>query len=230
MSKSVLLSIRPKWCELIACGKKTLEVRKTRPKIETPFKCYIYCTKDSYKEKFLHTSNKHGELLFWGNPDDAMITVQPEDYKYRAYTCRGKVIGEFVCDKIDKYTAEFVDDDCYEDIRYHYTDCEMDEHELIVTSNRQYDPSNCVLCKKACLSFYEIKQYVGINFHDKPFYGWHISNLVIYDQPKELGEFKGLCKERQECSRCPYYDWYSTKAPCEYRRLKYPPQSWCYVC
>ncbi len=37
MSKSVLISIQPKWCELIASGKKTVEVRKTKPKLETPF-------------------------------------------------------------------------------------------------------------------------------------------------------------------------------------------------
>lgn len=42
--KAVLISIRPKWCELIATGQKTVEVRKTRPKLETPFKCYIYKT------------------------------------------------------------------------------------------------------------------------------------------------------------------------------------------
>lgn len=42
---AVLLSVRPKWCELIANGKKTIEVRKTKPKIRPPFKCYIYCTK-----------------------------------------------------------------------------------------------------------------------------------------------------------------------------------------
>ena len=44
MSKAVMLSIRPKWCEKIASGEKTIEVRKTRPKLETPFKCYIYET------------------------------------------------------------------------------------------------------------------------------------------------------------------------------------------
>lgn len=44
MSKAVLISIRPKWCELIANGTKTVEVRKSRPKLETPIKCYIYCT------------------------------------------------------------------------------------------------------------------------------------------------------------------------------------------
>lgn len=32
MSKAVMLSIRPKWCEKIASGEKTIEVRKTRPK------------------------------------------------------------------------------------------------------------------------------------------------------------------------------------------------------
>lgn len=43
--KSVLISIQPKWCELIASGKKTVEVRKTKPKLEPPFKVYIYQTK-----------------------------------------------------------------------------------------------------------------------------------------------------------------------------------------
>ena len=44
--KSVLISTRPKWCEKIASGKKTIEVRKTAPK-EVPFKAYIYETKET---------------------------------------------------------------------------------------------------------------------------------------------------------------------------------------
>ena len=44
MDKSVLISMRPKWCEKITSGEKTIEVRKTRPKLDTPFRCYIYCT------------------------------------------------------------------------------------------------------------------------------------------------------------------------------------------
>ena len=43
--KSVLLSVNPIWCDLIASGIKTVEIRKTKPKTKTPFKCYIYCTK-----------------------------------------------------------------------------------------------------------------------------------------------------------------------------------------
>ncbi len=44
--KSVLLSIKPEYCFLIADDIKTIEVRKIKPKLDTPFKCYIYCTKD----------------------------------------------------------------------------------------------------------------------------------------------------------------------------------------
>ena len=44
MSRAVLISIRPEWVEKILGGEKTLEVRKTRPNMETPFKVYIYCT------------------------------------------------------------------------------------------------------------------------------------------------------------------------------------------
>lgn len=88
--KSVMLSIRPKWCEKIASGEKTIEVRKTKPKLETPFKCYIYCTS--------------------GRPD-LNIPISPErlmqDYldtgSMQSLNCplgNGKVIGEFTCDRI----------------------------------------------------------------------------------------------------------------------------------
>lgn len=43
--KSVLISIRPRWASLILSGEKTLELRRTRPNLKPPFKCYIYCTK-----------------------------------------------------------------------------------------------------------------------------------------------------------------------------------------
>lgn len=45
MDKAVLISIRPEWVGKIITGEKTVEIRKTRPKMETPFKCYIYRTK-----------------------------------------------------------------------------------------------------------------------------------------------------------------------------------------
>ena len=71
MSKAVMLSIRPKWCEKIASGEKTIEVRKTRPKLDTPFKCYIY------------------ETQGW-----------VERSGIREFRLGGRVIGEFTCDRI----------------------------------------------------------------------------------------------------------------------------------
>ena len=173
--KAVLLSIRAKYCERIANGKKTVDVRKTRPKIKPPFKCYIYCTKRFDKS---HGTNGY----FQG--------------KY----C-GRIIGEFVCDSLDKFTAEFTDGDTYEDIRCCYLDECNEEQEMIIVSNEWDNPDYCWLLKESCLSFKDLRQYIGENFHDIPFYGWRISDLVIYDEPKELSEFG----------------------------LKRPPQSWNYV-
>ena len=85
--KSVLISIRPKWCEKIASGEKTIEVRKTRPKPEPPFRCYIYCTRDR---------NKKG----------------PKDYCGTGLEL-GKVIGEFTCDEIIEVHAHSVDPACF---------------------------------------------------------------------------------------------------------------------
>lgn len=74
--KSVLLSIRPEWCNLIIRGQKTLEVRRTRPKLETPFRVYIYCT-----------------------GHDGWVMKLP---KAGVQKMDSRVIGEFTCDKIDK--------------------------------------------------------------------------------------------------------------------------------
>lgn len=156
MNKAVLLSIKPQYCELIANGEKTIEVRKTRPTIETPFKCYIYCTGKPNLWK-----SKHGII---------------SDCKYNRITddipgtlLNKKVIGEFICDHIYQYSTGNVDG---------------------------IDISDEDITASSCLSKQEIGDYefsapqrdfciyrVGV-------YGWHISELVIYDKPKELGNFK----------------------------------------
>ena len=118
--KSVLLSIHPQWCELIANGRKTIEVRKTRPKIETPFKCYIYCTKQRMTKvlcmySYLHinepkASLRYGErITTWGNIGDVIVN-RTTPYEYVSYGMQGKVIGEFVCDRIICCQAYY--DDC----------------------------------------------------------------------------------------------------------------------
>lgn len=84
--KSVLISVQPKWCELIASGKKTVEIRKTRPKLDTPFKCYIYCTKEK-------PGRKHQYEAFGING--------------KPVQCGGYVIAEFVCDEIQSFGVPY---------------------------------------------------------------------------------------------------------------------------
>lgn len=146
-----MLSIRPKWCEKIANSEKTIEVRKTRPKLDTPFKCYIYCTIDGIKK-------------------------MPKDYIAESVE-RGKVIGEFTCDRI---------------------------YELAPLNHAPDDVE-----KQACLTREEI-----VNYLNGTGYGWHISDLRIYDAPRELSEFAGLRNTR--FGAAPY-------------DIKRAPQSWCYV-
>ena len=178
--KSVLISIQPKWVEKIANGKKTIEVRKTRPKIETPFKCYIYCTKGKYD-------------LFWLDEEIKDTDGLPKGL--RAYNSRlgnGSVVGEFTCDKIDEF------------------------HEWELTHSKKFfeleqNRLNNFL-KKSCLTYEEICNYRKNLPYYKPLYGWHITDLKIYDKPRELSEFK------QEIVK--------GAMP---KKLIRPPQSWFYI-
>ena len=177
MSKAVLISIRPKWCEKIVNGEKTIDVRKTRPKLETPFKCYIYCTLPKY-------------------PHEDFIAT---DYPWPQFYGGGKVIGEFTCERIALIAYE--------------------GGELSSTTNAAFSSATC-------LTQLEIIAYIG----DKGrCYGWHISDLKIYDAPRELGEFRRVCVNDLYCESCAMYWENGGNCGNESLRLKRPPQSWCYV-
>lgn len=178
--KSVLISIRPQWCEKIMSGEKTIEVRKTAPK-EVPFKAYIYETKES---KMRYLNDRFNSFL-----------------KNKShYTDMGKVIGEFICDKVERFS---------------------------VGSLRSDD-----IQKLACLSYYEMICY----FYEpeeldgktaKQGFAWHISNLKIYDKPKELSEFKISCNRKNLCYSCNRF----TGKPWDIcnNTITRPPQSWQYL-
>ena len=213
--RAVMLSIKPKYCELIASGKKIFELRKNKPKLQPPFKCYIYCTKEGYKGKYLHTSNQHGKLLFWHNPNDTTITVQPEEYDYTAYACGGKVVGEFVCDKIVPVSVYYSDSNA-------------------PIANKEFS--------FFCLTDKEIMDYLGNGVQG---WGWQISDLKIYDKPKTLEDFRKPCisPEMPYCPLCKVGYEYISETEAEFYRvdgecntewhclnwIKKPPQSWCYV-
>lgn len=193
--KAVLISIQPKWCELIAIMWKSLEVRRTRPRLETPFKCYIYQTRKRWLYKLLA-------------PLKSFAWVQT------LILGQGNVIGEFVCDYIEDFKK---------------FDFEIDALRRHIKLN-------------GCMDYDEIISYLG---NEKCGYGWHISNLKIYDTPKPLSDFRKPCIS-PKFPYCPYCkvgceyiseteaEFYRVDGECytEWRCLnwvKRPPQSWCYV-
>jgi predicted transcriptional regulator len=195
MMKAVLISTQPKWAEKIANGEKTIEVRKSRPKLETPFKVYIYCTVDKKREVFFTKEVFDGEKGKWAIP----------------HVGNGKVIGEFVCDRIEDFSKWEFD---YPSLLRHIN--------LFAGTNGDYK----------FLDYYLKGQKKG--------YGWNISDLKIYDKPKELSEFARVCVGVDgtiKCDGCEYYNsesnesiGYFEECTCNYLRpLKRPPQSWCYV-
>lgn len=89
LKNSVVISIRPEWCRKILLGEKTLEVRKTRPTLDPPFKCYIYCTLSGCNEFF--RDDLKSDLYLW--------------YGEKWYDRKGNVVGEFTCKKLDVYSG-----------------------------------------------------------------------------------------------------------------------------
>lgn len=198
MNEEIILSIKPKWCESIANGRKTIEIRKTRPKIDTPFTCYIYCTKPNQKEWGLCLNNGTVGLICKNNYDYAQRNNMP--------ILSGKVIGEFVCDNIERMT--------------HLNKYTGDYKLKLVDKNLYCKEISNAYLADCQLSYSDIFEYAN----GKDVYGWHISRLVIYDRPKELSEFK-------QCHKCPYYTNCTERDySCDGTyNLSRPPQSWCYA-
>ena len=178
MMKSVLIAIRPQWCEKIASGEKTIEVRKTAPQ-EVPFKAYIYCT--------------------IGNGVKG-------DYLVPSGIQCGKVIGEFICDRIEMVNAKCSDYGI--DLFYH--DC----------------------LTNGCLTEREIEKYFNIP-EDRDLramkgngYVWHISDLKIYDKPRELSEFSRPCSYRGLCFSCKRTSFKKDGNLLCNTKITRPPQSW----
>lgn len=213
--KSIMLSIKPKYCELIANGKKTIEVRKSRPKAEPPFKCYIYCTLPPKQDLFRngHFLEYANELIRLQNGDivyEYGMRLLCEQGKYDSdnFLCK-KVIGEFICDDILQYKLADVSTDVG---TFYYYERYITEKNYKVNSLDD------------CLNDDELLSYGGYN---NSLYGWHISDLVIYDKAKTLEDFARACIGGNDCPNCRLFDF--AELECTRERLKRPPQSWCYV-
>lgn len=135
----------------------------------------------------------------------------------------GKVACRFVCNSIEDVNAQCSDSGI--DLFYH--DC----------------------AKYGCLSQVEVEKYFGVYDEERTKdlrdmkgngYAWHISDLKIYDKPKELEEFKYPCQRgyndinnawcyRERGARLTMCKYNDMKNNCCNAYLTRPPQSWCYV-
>lgn len=204
--KAVMISIRPEWVEKIISGEKTIEVRKTVPKIETPFRCFIYCTK-AHKRRIVDSA-------FLYCADDLALVHAPYGVEIRNpygslgkddELLNGKVVGEFTCDNVS----------------------EIKPHDDGYGATIEYNKCG----KGSCLSFKQLNDYLN----GGKGYAWHISDVKIYDKPKEISEFKKYsnceftdCEFNNECINC--FEYSDILKSCSIDlHLTRPPQSWCYV-
>ena len=171
--KSVIASIRPIWCDKIKSRDKTIEIRKTAP--EPPFKCYIYETK----------------TLLWQNKARNEVIGGTG----------GKIIGEFICDKIVP---------------------------IVVFENGSIQNWNHYGLAKSCVDYATMADYIG---YGNTGYGWHISDLVIYEEPKELKEFypADVCPYLADNCTYPYHCFRAGQAKRCGGYIERAPQSWRYV-
>ena len=205
--KSILISIKPYWVAKILNGEKTIEVRRTAPKCELPIEVYIYCTKNK-----LHY--RVGALIF--NRDDCFKHSVDGTYKYgdsvelMGYSpdypydknnfLNGKVVAKFTLREVTKYINGC---NVYKDSGYMFGDAEREG-----------------VYKKACLSESELDRYCP----DESFYAWHIEDLQIFDEPKEISEFK---YEKKKVRLTEKYHWKTERLGLV--QVKKAPQSWQYV-
>lgn len=202
MSKAVLLSMHPERCRTVANSSNIIiDIRKTKPKLKPPFKCYIYCTNSQPYVVI-------GEV-FRGDWETELTTLygyNRKDAERLWDVFNGKIIGEFTCDKVEKFR---------------------------VFDNGTVQYWNFLNLEKSGFTYEEIADYIGVN---KKGYAWHISDLKIYDMPKYLHNLFKDCGEctYENCKECQgYYAGGLYEAPyCMFEHIKpitCAPRSWCYI-
>lgn len=140
------------------------------------------------------------DIAFYMSKDEKSFAKIPKEFqeKYRKHF--GKIGMRVVYDEVDKWEYLL---DCYSEDK---------DEKMYYISSADGDA--------ACLTYDEIENYGK----GKTLYGWHISDLKIYDKPKELSEFKTGCKgcKERDTYHCYFYCYGE-------RPLTRPPQSYMYV-
>ena len=111
-------------------------------------------------------------VLFYMSKDEKSFAKIPKEFQEKYRKHFGKVGIEFTCDKVERF-----------DVPYPAWD-------------KGY--LNDIL-KNSCLTYTDLHSYIGSGNRG---YGWHISNLKVYNEPKELSEFYRPCSYKGICYSC----------------------------
>lgn len=190
--KSIMISIKPKWCAKIMNGNKTIEVRKNKALASSIQKLidengyaeiYVYCSKDNKGYLTEYCGKETNEHLYWSFDLG------------KANGLNGKVLFKFRC-----YNVE----------------------EVKFTENEWHGTKEIPALKvldKSCLTYQEITNYLNGTG-----YAICISDLEIFDKPKELNELKHYKKfvSYDYTYTKKYIDW-------ELRPLTKAPQNMVYI-
>ena len=159
IKKKVLLSVKLEWCEKIFSGEKTIEVRKSAPKLKPPFEVLVYMTKP---KKRLIEIIKDGDDIYGDIYHGKMLFIKMDRpvYDKNLNDVSGKVIGSFVCDRINEVEP---------DSEYYSYGYDIDDDRLSET----------------CLTREQLREYGK----GKTLYAWHINEPKLFDKPRELSGF-----------------------------------------
>ena len=110
--------------------------------------------------------------------------------------------------------------------------------EPFTTDYRQNEEQTMRLSKKSCVSYEDLAEY---EWNAHCLFGWHISDLKIYDKPLPLSKFSPDCRYKNEDGECKYPkivcdcqkfdfnpDGSINVVTCD-KHTKKAPQSWCYI-
>lgn len=148
--------------------------------------------------------------------------IPPEDRVWMMLEYMGKVACKFVCGRIDTIGKRGINnnfDYCYQSLNVFGND----DIEVEITA-----------IQKSCIPKVDLNAYGATSMR---LFAWHISNIVIYDKPRSLGEFYNKCKN-MHCEGCEHLKYQQVNSDerdydCEYLGGNIPlsraPQSWCYV-
>ena len=162
--KAIMISIKPKWCAEIMNGNKTIEVRKNKALASAVRKLI---DENGFADIYVYCSKGNSYLHYGYNRYGREVLCLEEKVFGSSPFLNGKVLFKFRCYKVDDYVYG----------------CKWSWK----VGSPMWGASNGYefILKDACLTDDELRNYAD----DLTFIAIHISNLEIFDRPKELGEF-----------------------------------------